>query len=210
MPIGVPKVPFRLPGETQPQWIDIYNCLSRERVLFITQELEDEITNQLIGLILYLSSEIDKNDLFLYVNSPGGSVACGLSLVDTISYIKTDVNTINVGLAASMASFVVAGGEPGKRLALPHSRFIIHQPEGRSKGQATEVFAEAQEVIRLRRTIGRLYSNFTGQSLSRLASDLDRDEFINAKQAYNYGLIDFVGSDVTNLRTRKLEYVILN
>jgi ATP-dependent Clp protease protease subunit len=200
MPIGVPKVPFRLPGESIPQWIDIYNCLSRERVLFLTQELEDEITNQLVGLILYLSSEIDKNDIFLYVNSPGGSVACGLSIVDTISYIKSDVNTITVGLAASIRSFVVAGGEQGKRLALPHARFIIHQPEGRSKGQATEVFAEAQEVLRLRRTIGRLYSNFTKQPLSRIATDLDRDEFINANQAYNYGLIDFVGSKLNKLK----------
>jgi ATP-dependent Clp protease protease subunit len=198
MPIGVPKVPFRLPGEIQPQWIDIYNCLSRERVLFITQELEDEITNQLIGLILYLSSESDTNDLFLYINSPGGSVSCGLSLVDTIHYIKTDVNTINVGIAASIASFVVAGGKQGKRLALPHSRFIIHQPEGRSKGQATEVFAEAQEVIRLRRTIGRLYSEFTSQPLAQIAADLDRDEFLNSKQAYKYGLIDLVGSDIHN------------
>jgi len=204
MPIGVPKVPFRLPGEIQPQWIDIYNCLSRERVLFMTQELEDEITNQLIGLILYLSSEVDKQDLFLYINSPGGSVACGLSLVDTIQYIRTDVNTINVGIAASMASFVVAGGKQGKRLALPHARFIIHQPEGRSKGQATEVFAEAQEVIRLRRTIGQLYSQFTGQPLNRIAADLDRDEFLNAKQAYNYGLIDLVGSNIDSNNTLNL------
>jgi ATP-dependent Clp protease protease subunit len=196
MPIGVPKVPYRLPGETQPQWVDIYNRLSRERVLFLTQDLEDEITNQLIGLLLYLSSENDKQDIFLYVNSPGGSVSCGLSLVDTIQYIKADVNTINIGIAASIASFVVAGGKQGKRLALPHARFIIHQPEGGSKGQATEVFAEAQEVIRLRRTIGHIYSIFTGQSLNRIAADLDRDEFFNAKQSYEYGLIDLVGSDM--------------
>lgn len=194
MPIGVPKVPYRLPGDTQHQWVDIYNRLSHERVLFLTQDLEDEITNQLIGLILYLSSEDYKQDIFLYVNSPGGSVACGLSLVDTIQYIVADVNTINVGTAASMASFIVAGGKRGKRLALPHARFIIHQPEGGSKGQATEVFAEAEEVIRLRRAIGRLYSEFTGQVLNRIAIDLDRDEFLNAKQACEYGLIDLVGS----------------
>ena len=196
MPIGVPKVPYRLPGENQSQWIDIYNRLSRERVLFLTQDLEDEITNQLVGLLLYLSSEDENRDVFLYVNSPGGSVTCGLSLVDTIQYIKSDVNTINVGTAASMASFVVARGKRGKRLALPHARFIIHQPEGGSKGQATEVFAEAAEVIRIRRTIGRLYAKFTQQSLIRIAVDLDRDEFLNTKQACEYGLIDLVRNDV--------------
>jgi ATP-dependent Clp protease protease subunit len=146
--------------------------------------------------LLYLSSEDEKRDIFLYVNSPGGSVACGLSLVDTIQYVKADVNTINIGTAASMASFVVAGGKQGKRLALPHARFIIHQPEGGSKGQATEVFAEAKEVVRIRRVIGRLYAEFTGQPLKRIALDLDRDEFLNAKQAYEYGLIDLVGSDL--------------
>lgn len=195
MPIGVPKVPYRLPGESQSQWIDIYNRLSRERVLFLTQDLEDEITNQLIGLLLYLSSEDKKRDVFLYVNSPGGSVSCGLSIVDTIQYITSEVNTINVGTAASIASFVVAGGEKGKRLGLPHACFIIHQPEGGSKGQATEVFTETEEVIRLRSAIGNLYSEFTGQPLGRIAEDLDRDEFLSAKQACEYGLVDFVGSN---------------
>lgn len=193
MPIGVPKVPYRLPSEKHLQWVDIYNYLSRERILFLTQDLTDEITNQLIGLLLYLNSEDRKRDIFLYVNSPGGSVICGLSLVDTIQYIKADVNTINIGTAASIASFVVARGNQKKRLALPHARFIIHQPEGGSKGQATEIFAEAEEVIRLRRAIGRLYSEFTGQSLNQIAKDLDRDAFLNAKQACEYGLIDLVG-----------------
>lgn len=193
MPIGVPKVPYRLPGEKHPQWVDIYNCLSRERILFLTQDLTDEITNQLIGLLLYLNSEDKKRDIFLYVNSPGGSVICGLSLVDTIQYIISDVNTINIGIAASMASFIVARGSRSKRLALPHTRFIIHQPEGGSKGQATEVFAEAEEVIRIRRAIGCLYAEFTGQPLDQIAKDLDRDAFLNAKQAFEYGLIDLVG-----------------
>lgn len=195
MPIGVPKVPYRLPGDIQTQWVDIYNRLSRERVLFLTQDIEDEITNQLIGLLLYLSSEDAKRDVFLYVNSPGGSVTCGLAIVDTIQYVKSDVNTINVGTAASIASFVVAGGKLGKRLALPHSRFIIHQPEGGSQGQATDVFSEAAEVMRLRRAIGRLYSEFTGQPLNQIALDLDRDEFLSAKQACEYGIIDWVGQD---------------
>jgi ATP-dependent Clp protease protease subunit len=192
MPIGVPKVPYRLPGENQLQWVDIYNRLSRERVLFLTQDIEEEITNQLIGLLLYLSSEDESRDISLYVNATGGLVSCGLSLVDTIQYINVDVNTINVATAASIASFVVARGRQGKRSALPHSRFIIHQPERGNKGQATEIFAEAEEVIRLRQIIGRIYSEFTGKPLSQVAVDLDRDEFLNAKQARDYGLIDSV------------------
>jgi ATP-dependent Clp protease protease subunit len=199
MPIGVPKVPYRLPGEKHPQWVDIYNCLSRERILFLTQDLTDEITNQLIGLLLYLNSEDKKRDIFLYVNSPGGSVICGLSLVDTIQYITADVNTINIGTAASMASFVVARGSRKKRLALPHARFIIHQPERSRKGQATEVFAEAEEVIRLRRTIGCLYAEFTGQPLNQIAKDLDRDAFLDSNEACEYGLIDLVGKRTKSL-----------
>jgi ATP-dependent Clp protease protease subunit len=198
MPIGVPKVAYRIPGESRPQWIDIYNCLYRERVLFLTQDLADEITNQLIGLLLYLSSEDEKRDILLYINSQGGSVACGLSLVDTMQYIKADVNTINVGMAASIAAFTVAGGKVGKRLALPHARFVIHQPEGIRKGQAREIFAESQEVIRMRRTIGRLYSKFTGQPLNRIAADLDRDEFFNSRQARKYGLVDSIRSSAHN------------
>ncbi len=201
MPIGVPKVPYRLPGESQAQWVDIYNRLSRERVLFLTQDIDDERTNQLVGLLLYLSAEDAGKDIYLYVNSPGGSVACGLSLVDTRQYVRADVNTINVGTAASRASFVVAGGARGKRLALPHARFRIHQPEGGSKGQATEVFAEAEEVVRLRRAIGRLYADFTTQPLTRIAADLDRDEFRNANQARDYGLIDLVVRDVKSSGT---------
>jgi ATP-dependent Clp protease protease subunit len=199
MPIGVPKVPYRLPGENQFQWVDIYNRLSRERVLFLTQDIEEEITNQLIGLLLYLSSEDEKRDIFLYVNALGGIVICGLSLVDTMQYINADVNTVNVGTAASRASFVVARGRKGKRLSLPHARFIIHQPEGGSKGQATEIFAEAEEVIRLRQAIGRLYSEFTGQSLNQIAVDLDRDEFLGAGQACDYGLIDSVRVDTKSI-----------
>ena len=196
MPIGVPKVPYCIPGDTINQWVDIYNRLSRERVLFLTQSIEDERTNQLLGLFLYLSSEDKKSDIFLYVNSPGGSVACGLAIVDTINYVDSQINTINIGTAASIASFVVAGGEFGKRLTLPHARFIIHQPEGGSKGQATEVFSKAEEIIRLKHAIGKLYSKFTKQSLNRIANDLDRDEFLTAKQACEYGLIDLVGKSL--------------
>jgi ATP-dependent Clp protease protease subunit len=195
MPIGVPKVPYRLPGEPQAQWVDIYNRLSRERVLFLTQEIDDERTNQLIGLFLYLSAEDASQEHFLYVNSPGGSVACGLSLVDTRQYVEAEINTINVGTAASRASFVRAGGTRGKRIGLPHCRFRVHQPEGGSKGQAAEVLAEAEEVVRLRKAVCALYVEFTGQPLERIAYDFDRDGYRHANEAREYGIIDNVAND---------------
>jgi ATP-dependent Clp protease protease subunit len=164
-------------------------------VLFLTQNLDDETTNQLIGVLLYLGSEDKECDIFLYVNSNGGSVSCGLSLVDTMNHIKTDVNTVNVGTAESIASLVMASGRKGGRLALPHARFRIHQPEGCATGQATEVLTESKEVVRIRRTIGYLYAEFTGQSLDCIALGLDRDEFLDATQAFAYGLIDCVRNE---------------
>jgi ATP-dependent Clp protease protease subunit len=192
MAIGVPKVPYYIPGEIQAQWVDIYSRLSRERVVFLAQSLEEEVTNQLVGLLLYLSSEDEKKDIFVYVHSPGGSVSCRLAIVDTIQYIQTDVSTINIGTAASVASCVVACGRHGKRLALSRARFIIRQPEGGSKGQATEVFVEAEEVTRLHRTLRALYEKSTGRSMSQIVLDLGRDEFMSAHQAHDYGLIDFI------------------
>jgi ATP-dependent Clp protease protease subunit len=204
MTIRVPKVPYRLPGEPGTQWINIFNRLSKERVLFLIQNLEDEIANQLICLLLYLCSENEERDIFLYVNSIGGSFSCSLSLVDTIEYIKPDVNTINVGAAESIASLVVARGRRQKRLALPHAHFLIYQPERSSKGQATRIFYESEEVIRLRRSIRNLYVKFTDKSLSRIAKDLDRGEFMSANQACKYGLIDWVGS-----RIKSFDFVLV-
>lgn len=195
MPIGVPKVPFRLPGESTAQWIDLYNRLYRERVLFLCQELEDELTNQLIGIMLYLNAEEKSKGLYLYINSPGGSVTCGIALFDTMNYVKAEVTTICVGTAASMASFILAGGERGKRIALPHSRIMIHQPEGGSQGQASEILYECQEVLRLRQQIGQIYSERTNQPLSKIARDLDRDKYMSAQEAQKYGLVDQVAID---------------
>nr|YP_009105809.1 proteolytic subunit 2 of clp protease [Koliella corcontica]AIT94475.1 proteolytic subunit 2 of clp protease [Koliella corcontica] len=195
MPIGVPKVPFRLPGEPNPQWIDLYQRLYRERLLFLCQDLQDELTNQLIGIMLYLNAEEEEKGLFLYINSLGGSVSCGIAIYDTMNYVTSEVTTICVGTAASMASFILAGGERGKRIALPHSRMMIHQPEGGSQGQSTEVIAESEEVMRMRRQIGKIYAERTGQPLRRIARDLDRDQFLSAKEAKEYGLIDQVTVD---------------
>lgn len=192
MPIGVPKVPFRLPGNPTPEWIDLYNRLYRERIIFLCAELKDELANQLVGVMLYLNSETIYKDIFIYVNSPGGSVICGIAVYDSMNYIKASVNTVCLGTAASMASFILAGGSSGKRLALPHSRIMIHQPEGGSEGQVSEILSESLEVRRIRRQVGKIYAERTGQSLSRIARDMDRDAFMSAEEAKDYGLVDYI------------------
>lgn len=196
MPIGVPKVPFRLPGEPSAQWVDLFNRLYRERVLFLCQDLNDEVSNQLIGVMLYLNSEEKIQDVYIYINSPGGSVTCGIGVYDIMNYIDSDVTTLCVGTAASMASFVLAGGKFGKRIAFPHSRIMIHQPEGGSQGQASEVISESKEVIRIRRQVGQIYSDITGQNLIQISKDMDRDQFMSARQAKEYGLVDHLPSTI--------------
>ena len=192
MPIGVPKVSYRLPGEPTPQWIDLYNRLYRERVLFLGSDLDDELANQLVGIMIYLSAEDQSKRIFLYINSPGGSVTCGISVYDAMQHIESRVTTLCIGIAASMASFVLAGGERGHRIALPHSRIMIHQPNGGSQGQASDVLAESEEVLRIRKQIGRIYAERTGQSLETIARALDRDRFMDAKQAKEFGIVDQV------------------
>ena len=199
MPIGVPKVPFRLPGEPDAQWVDLYNRLYRERVLFLCQDLNDELANQLIGIMLYLNAEESSKDVYIYINSPGGSVTCGIAVYDILNYIQVEVITLCVGTAASMASFILTGGSRGKRIAFPHSRIMIHQPEGGSQGQASEIVSESEEVVRIRRQVGKIYSSRTGQSLARISKDMDRDQFMSAREAKEYGLVDHLPSTVPNL-----------
>jgi ATP-dependent Clp protease protease subunit len=194
MPIGVPKVAYRLPGESAPQWVDLYNRLYRERVLFLGSGLDDELANQLNGIMLYLSAEDASKRLFLYINSPGGSVTAGLSVFDIMNYVEASVTTIGIGFAASMASFILAGGEKGSRLALPHCRVMIHQPQGGMEGQASEIVLEKEEIVRLRKVLGRIYADITGQSLPTIARDLDRDKYLSASEAKEYGIVDLVAS----------------
>ena len=198
MPIGVPKVPFRLPGEPSAQWVDLYNRLYRERLLFLCQDLDDELSNQLIGIMLYLNAEEEAKDFYIYINSPGGSVTCGIAVYDIVNYIDSDVTTLCVGTAASMASFILAGGTRGKRIAFPHSRIMIHQPEGGSQGQASEVLSESEEVVRIRHQVGKIYADRTGQNLNRISRDMDRDQFMSAREAKDYGLIDHLPLSTSN------------
>ncbi|MDM7326601.1 MAG: ATP-dependent Clp protease proteolytic subunit [Thermosynechococcus sp. Uc] len=198
MPIGVPKVPYRMPGEPYTQWIDIYNRLYRERIIFLGKEVDDEIANQIVAVMLYLDSEDPGKDIMLYINSPGGSVTAGMAIYDTMQHIKSDVVTICVGLAASMGSFLLAAGTKGKRLALPHSRIMIHQPSGGTRGQATDIEIEAREILRVRRQLNELYAYHTGQPVEKIERDMDRDFFMSAEEAKNYGLIDRVIEERSN------------
>ncbi|NES25122.1 MAG: ATP-dependent Clp protease proteolytic subunit [Symploca sp. SIO3E6] len=197
MPIGVPKVPYQMPGSQYTEWIDIYNRLYRERIIFLGKDVDDEIANQIIAVMLYLDSEDNNKDIFLYINSPGGSVTAGLAIYDTMQHIKSDVVTICVGLAASMGSFLLAAGKKGKRLALPHSRIMLHQPSGGIRGmaQATDIQITAQEILRVRHQLNQIYSDRTGIAVEKIAKDIDRDFFMSAEEAKEYGLIDKVIED---------------
>nr|ATL58134.1 clp protease proteolytic subunit [Azolla mexicana]ATL58188.1 clp protease proteolytic subunit [Azolla microphylla]ATL58637.1 clp protease proteolytic subunit [Azolla filiculoides] len=195
MPIGVPKVPFRLPGEEDAVWVDV-NRLYRERLLFLGQQVDDEIANQLIGIMMYLNGEDEAKDIFLYVNSPGGAVLAGMSVYDATQFVVPDVHTICMGLAASMGSSILAGGEITKRIALPHARVMIHQPASSYyDGQAGECVMEAEEVSKLRDCITRVYAQRTGKPLWMISEDMERDVFLSAEEAQDYGIADFVASD---------------
>ncbi len=192
MPIGYPRVPYRMPGGQYTEWINIYDRLYRERIIFMGEDVDDEMANQIIAVMLYLDSEDPGKDIYLYINSPGGVVTSGMAIYDTMQHIKSDVVTICVGLAASMGSFLLTAGTKGKRLALPHSRIMIHQPSGGTRGQATDIEIEAREILRIRRQLNEIYSHRTGQPIEKIEKDMDRDFFMSAQEAKEYGLIDRV------------------
>ncbi|MEB3342199.1 ATP-dependent Clp endopeptidase proteolytic subunit ClpP [Okeania sp.] len=192
MPIGVPSVPYRLPGSQYERWIDIYTRLGQERIIFLGQEVTDAIANRIVAYMLYLDSDDPNKPIYLYINSPGGSVTAGLAIYDTMQYIKADIITICLGLAASMGSFLLAAGTKGKRLALPNSRIMIHQPMGGTRGQATDIEIEAKEILRVRSVLNNMLAERTGQSLEKIEKDTDRDYFMSAEEAKEYGLIDQV------------------
>nr|YP_010506082.1 clp protease proteolytic subunit [Saussurea oligocephala]UXF57690.1 clp protease proteolytic subunit [Saussurea oligocephala] len=193
MPIGVPKVPFRNVGEEDASWVEI-NRLYRERLLFLGQEVESEVSNQLIGLMIYLSIEDDTQDLYLFINSPGGWVIPGMALYDTMQFVQPDVHTICMGSAASMGSFILVGGEITKRLAFPHAiRVMIHQPAGSFSEVATgEFILEVGELLKLRETLTRVYVQRTGKPLWVVSEDMERDVFMSATEAQAYGIVDLV------------------
>lgn len=171
---------------------DIYSRLLKDRVIFMIGQIEDQMANLIVAQLLFLESENPDKDIHLYINSPGGSVTAGLSVYDTMQFIQPDVSTMCIGQAASMGAILLAGGAKGKRLALPHSRIMIHQPSGGAQGQATDIEIQANEIINLRQQLNVILSNHTGQDVETIASDTERDNFMGAEEALDYGLVDKV------------------
>nr|YP_009655162.1 clpP protease proteolytic subunit [Geosiris australiensis]QCL17216.1 clpP protease proteolytic subunit [Geosiris australiensis] len=199
MPVGVPKVPFRGPGEEDAFWVDVYNRLHRERLLFLGQEVESEISNQLVGLMVYLSIEDNTKDLYLFINSPGGWVIPGMAIYDTMQLVPPDVRTICMGLAASMGSLILVGGEITKRMAFPHARVMIHQPASSFfEAQVGEFVLEAEELLKLRENLTNIYVQRTSTPFWVISEDMERDVFMSATEAQAYGIVDLVAFENEN------------
>jgi len=171
---------------------DIYSRLLKDRIIFLGGRIDDAVANTVIAQLLFLESEDNKKDIQMYINSPGGEVYSGMAIYDTMKYIKPKVSTICVGLAASMASFLLAGGEKGKRFSLPNSRILIHQPMGGTQGQASDIKIQAEEILKVREEMNREMAKITGQPLKTIERDTDRDFYMRAEKAKKYGIIDKV------------------
>ncbi len=171
---------------------DIYSRLLKERIVFLGDQVTAELANTIVAQLLYLEADDPTKDIYLYINSPGGSVTAGMAIYDTMQHIRPDVSTICVGLAASMGAFLLAGGAKGKRFSLPHSRIMIHQPLGGAQGQATDIEIQAKEILYHKQRLNELLAYHTGQPLERIAQDTDRDFFMSAQEAKEYGIIDEV------------------
>jgi ATP-dependent Clp protease protease subunit len=171
---------------------DIYSRLLKDRVIFMTGQVEDHMANLIVAQLLFLESENPDKDIHLYINSSGGSMSAGLAIYDTMQFIQPDISTMCVGQAASMGALLLAGGAEGKRLALPHSRMMIHQPSGGAQGQASDIEIQAQEIIKLRHALNVLLSEHTGKDVETIERDTERDNFMSATEALEYGLVDKV------------------
>ena len=171
---------------------DIYSRLLKERVIFIVGQIEDHMANLIVAQLLFLESENPEKDIHLYINSPGGVVTAGMAIYDTMQFIKPKVSTLCIGQAASMGAVLLAGGEKGKRFALPHSRVMIHQPLGGYQGQASDIEIHAKEILKIREELNRVLAHHSGQTMKAMAKDTERDNFMTAEEAKKYGLIDEV------------------
>ncbi len=169
---------------------DIYSRLLKDGIIFLGEEVTDHLANLVISQLLFLEAEDPERETHIYINSPGGSVTAGMAIYDTMNLVRQDVSTICVGQAASMGAFLLSGGTPGKRYALPNSRILIHQPLGGAQGQASDIEIQAKEILRLKDTLNRLLSEHTGQSLKKIQKDTDRDYIMSPQEAVDYGIID--------------------
>jgi len=171
---------------------DIFSRLLRERIIFLTGQVEDHMASLIVAQLLFLESENPKKDIWMYINSPGGVVTAGMAIHDTMKYIRPQVGTVCIGQAASMGSFLLAAGEPGKRIALSNSRIMIHQPSGGAQGMASDIEIQAKEILRIRHRMNELYAKYTGQNIEVIENAMERDKFLSAEEAKVFGLIDEV------------------
>ncbi|BCD67313.1 ATP-dependent Clp endopeptidase proteolytic subunit ClpP [Nitratiruptor sp. YY09-18] len=171
---------------------DIYSRLLKDRIIMLSGEINDAVASSIVAQLLFLEAEDPDKDIYLYINSPGGVITSGMSIYDTMNYIKPDVSTICIGQAASMGAFLLSSGAKGKRYALPHARIMIHQPLGGAQGQATDIEIQAKEILRLKKILNDILAQNTGQSVKKIAKDTERDFFMSAEEAKEYGLIDQV------------------
>ncbi len=192
----MPSMPFVVEQTSRGERsYDIYSRLLKDGILFIGEEVSDHLANLVISQLLFLEAEDPERDTHIYINTPGGSVTAGLAIYDTINLVKQDVSTICVGQAASMGAFLLAGGTKGKRYSLPNARIMIHQPAGGSRGQASDIQIQAQEILRLKDVLDSVLATNTGQTLEKIREDTDRDFFMSAEEAVKYGLVDEVISE---------------
>jgi ATP-dependent Clp protease protease subunit len=182
---------------------DIYSRLLKERIIFLTGEVNDHVSSLICSQLLFLESENPKKDISFYINSPGGVVTSGLAMYDTMQYIKPHVSTVCIGQAASMGSLLLTGGAAGKRYSLPNSRIMIHQPHGGARGQASDIEIQAREILRLRERLNQIYVEHTGQKLATIEKAMDRDNFMSADEAKNFGLIDHVVEKKSEMEAEK-------
>jgi ATP-dependent Clp protease protease subunit len=169
---------------------DIYSRLLKDRIVFVTGEVDDTMANLVVAQLIFLEAEDPDKDIFLYINSPGGSVTAGMAIYDTMQHVKCDVSTICIGMAASMGAFLLAAGAKGKRKALPNSEVMIHQPSGGATGPATDIQIHAEHIVNIKKKMNRILSERTGQSIKKVAADTERDNFMSAEEALEYGIID--------------------
>ena len=179
---------------------DIYSRLLKDRIVMLSGPIDDAVANSVIAQLLFLDAQDPDKDIYLYINSPGGSVSAGLAIFDTMNFINTDVQTIVIGMAASMGAFLLAAGEKGKRYALPNAEVMIHQPLGGAQGQATEIEIAAKHILKTRDTLNKILAERTGQTLKVIARDTDRDNYMSAEEAVKYGLVDAIMTNSKNLK----------
>ena len=171
---------------------DIYSRLLRDRIIYLTEAIDSDMANLIVGQLLFLDSEDPEKDIYIYINSPGGSVSAGMGIYDTMRHVRPDVCTICMGIAASMGAFLLSGGTKGKRMSLPHSRIMIHQPLGGAQGQATDIEIQAKEILYLKKYLNECLAEHTGQPIEKITEDTERDFFMSASEAMEYGIIDQV------------------